>query len=867
MFRRGRRGGGGGSGGGGGGGGGGDDGRASFAAAVRAGDVATVKAALAADSTLGRGPVDGEETPLHEASELGYTDIAEELLRVGATVDAVDKDGWSPLHWAAKSGHKDVAEKLLRASAAVDAADKYASTPLHQAACSGHKDVAEQLLLSGAAVDAADADGSTPLHLAAGSGHKDVAEQLLHAGAAVDAVDLLGWTPLHRAAGAGHKDVAEQLLVAGAAVDARDVSGRTPLHRAAEAVLRVAFGDDGIARSVEVVCVLVAWGAVASADVRPSAVRGATTRGKRLRSALSTTRVLSPEEISDAKAEWNAAAAKAKDEVAVVSAAARALAELQVVHDGFVAAPETLTLAAIKEELVRSRIRDARCLQIAHRVLLFADRVGVFAREDGGVTTQRRHDLFQRVYQPTVGWLDTPGDRGLVASIVHHAAEQGLVDHVHLSIMGVALELDHKFSTQLKAVVERLNRLESATVNAGKLLCDTVQELRDLKEHLRDKEELDRKVALAKSAVKIGVSLAPVVGAALNASVDVVAAFADGTTELAVVCRHLVDPADIAAARQVMQHVSDASGTLPAAQLEQLQAVLHPYTSIKDVNEALAFVEEALVDEGVEDEGVSGDIPKVQLDSVAEEPASDEAEDKLEKFKDVVIDVAIEHGVDEMAPDKRGRAQPGSAKSTPTPVATPAGVQGGAGVHAPPYNSIGRSPPARPEAAESDEAGTSAAPLPTPHPVRPPSSPALAGGVAASVSPPPAGPLAHAPGELVGATGVPAMALLRGGGPSSPATDFGAPFFAGVLRWDCDTLASKLVDYVTCGYAPPKRAAFDTLVRGCAAAHDIVGATLVRCRDPAKTAAYLLGESPPSHGVAVSVTSFIEDAQRYAASP
>ncbi|KAK1863427.1 hypothetical protein I4F81_005983 [Pyropia yezoensis] len=794
--------------GGGGGGGGGDDGRASFAAAVRAGDVAAVRVALAANTTLGRVPLDGTTPPLHEASKLGHhvvveellragaavdvadkygmtplrvaaaeghedvveqllragaavdaadkdgmtplqmaagggdTDVADQLLRAGATVDAADKEGITPLHMAAGGGDTDVADQLLRAGAIVDAADKNGMTPLYVAAGGGHADVAEQLLRAGAAVDAADKDGitplhmaanvghtadsETPLHMAANGGHTDVAEQLLRAGAAVDAADNNGMTPLYVASGLGHKDVAEQLLRAGAAVDAADKDGRTPLHmvaygghadvaeqllRAGAAVnaadkdgrtpLHVAGGgghadvaeqllragaavdvadkdgltplhaaaemaliradDDVPSRALEAVRVLVAWGAVVSDDVRPSAVSASRTRGKRLRTVLSTTRVLSPEEVRDAKAEWSAAAATAKDEVTAVSAAATALAELRKVHDGFLAAPETLTLADIKEELLRGRIRDVRCLRLAHRMLLFADRVGVFVCEDRAVTTQRRHDLFEQVYQPAVGWLDT-GDRGLVAAIVRHAADQGLVERVHLSIMGVALELDHKFSTQLKAVVERLNRLESAMTTAGQLLCDTMQELRDLKEHLIEKEELDRRVALAKSAVKIGVSLAPIVGAALNAGVDVAAVFADGTTELAVVCRHLVDPADIGAARQILQRVSDASSTLPAAKLEQLQAAVRPYASLEDVNVDLEFAEQALVDAGVEDEGVLADMPQAEDGSVLKDPPSDQAEDRCVKFKDVVTDVAIDHCVEEAAAQKRGRAQPGSIR-------------------------------------------------------------------------------------------------------------------------------------------------------------------------------------------------------------
>lgn len=132
-------------------------------------------------------------------------------------------------------------------------------------------------------------------------------------------------------------------------------------------------------------------------------------------------------------------------------------------------------------------------------------------------------------------------------------------------------------------------------------------------------------------------------------------------------------------------------------------------------------------------------------------------------------------------------------------------------------------------------------PLPAPFPVLPPGSPAAADGTADPHASLPSEASALAPGELVG----PMQGLtvtLSHGGSVRPDMDFGASFFAGVMRWDCDTLASKLVDYVAASYAAPKRAAFRTIVHDCSEAHDIDGASVVRCLDLTETAAYLLGE-------------------------
>lgn len=47
-------------------------------------------------------------TPLHEACNLGYYDVAKVLIAAGAEVNTQGLDDDTPLHDASSSGHKDV---------------------------------------------------------------------------------------------------------------------------------------------------------------------------------------------------------------------------------------------------------------------------------------------------------------------------------------------------------------------------------------------------------------------------------------------------------------------------------------------------------------------------------------------------------------------------------------------------------------------------------------------------------------------------------------------------------------------------------------------------------------------------------------
>jgi len=154
---------------------------ASFADAVKSGDLGTIRDLVKRNPTLVSSKDSHGMAPLHWTAEYGRDDVAELLLANNADVNArVVSSGMTPLHWAAMRDRKRVAELLLANDADVNARakDLDGMTPLHLAARYDCKDVAALLVAKGAEVDAKDSDGRAPLLYAEAYGHKGVAELL-----------------------------------------------------------------------------------------------------------------------------------------------------------------------------------------------------------------------------------------------------------------------------------------------------------------------------------------------------------------------------------------------------------------------------------------------------------------------------------------------------------------------------------------------------------------------------------------------------------------------------------------------------------------------------------------------------------------
>ncbi|KAF5026432.1 hypothetical protein F66182_1497 [Fusarium sp. NRRL 66182] len=217
-------------------------------------------------------------TPLIQAATKGNPEIVSLLIRLGADVNAADKDGWTALHRAAEHGQKQIVEILLENAADPEAETAEGMRPHHvsndqgrgsiteilnksipdtpaarqesdarsvaalfRAVESGHLARVVQLLEEGVDVDLLDMDGRSPLSLAAEHGWTNIVLALINRSASLDLKDAYGGSPLWWASRYGHDNIVEHLLEHGAYIDTLDMDGQSPLsistqHRHASTV-------------------------------------------------------------------------------------------------------------------------------------------------------------------------------------------------------------------------------------------------------------------------------------------------------------------------------------------------------------------------------------------------------------------------------------------------------------------------------------------------------------------------------------------------------------------------------------------------------------------------------------------------------
>lgn len=89
-----------------------------------------------------------------------------ELISLGADVNVKDFAGWTPLHEACNVGYYDVAKILIAAGADVNTQGLDDDTPLHDSASSGHRDIVKLLLRHGGNPFQANKHGERPVDVA-----------------------------------------------------------------------------------------------------------------------------------------------------------------------------------------------------------------------------------------------------------------------------------------------------------------------------------------------------------------------------------------------------------------------------------------------------------------------------------------------------------------------------------------------------------------------------------------------------------------------------------------------------------------------------------------------------------------------------
>jgi ankyrin repeat protein len=191
--------------------------------AVRTGDVAAVREALAGDASLASARDASGVSALLVALYHRQPEVAAEIAATATDLDVFE---------AAATGRVDRLGELLAADAGL--ANAYATDgffPLGLAAFFGQAEAVDALLAAGADPNAAARNATVvrAIHAAAAASRADIAGRLLAAGADPDARQQAGFTPLHEAARGGKLELARALLAAGADPALAADDGRTAL--------------------------------------------------------------------------------------------------------------------------------------------------------------------------------------------------------------------------------------------------------------------------------------------------------------------------------------------------------------------------------------------------------------------------------------------------------------------------------------------------------------------------------------------------------------------------------------------------------------------------------------------------------------
>uniref|UniRef100_A0A5K4FBL1 Acyl-CoA-binding domain-containing protein 6 n=2 Tax=Schistosoma mansoni TaxID=6183 RepID=A0A5K4FBL1_SCHMA len=90
---------------------------------IKQNDLGSLNCLLSANSNEVHSTDENGMTPLHWASDRGFSDLVSTLIRYNANINAKDAEGQTPLHYACSCGHDEVIQVLLKSNADIYAKD------------------------------------------------------------------------------------------------------------------------------------------------------------------------------------------------------------------------------------------------------------------------------------------------------------------------------------------------------------------------------------------------------------------------------------------------------------------------------------------------------------------------------------------------------------------------------------------------------------------------------------------------------------------------------------------------------------------------------------------------------------------------
>lgn len=179
-------------------------------------------------------------TALMYAGGNGLLEVAQELIRANANLEAKDNFGWTALMFAAFNGHLEVVQALILAHANLEAKNNDSQTALMFAANNGHLEVVQILIDAHVNLEkkfkTKNSGSWTVLMVAANNGYSGVVQALKQAGANIDAkaTDNYNMTALMYAAEDNCCEMVKKLIELGANINEKETNGYTALMIAAE---------------------------------------------------------------------------------------------------------------------------------------------------------------------------------------------------------------------------------------------------------------------------------------------------------------------------------------------------------------------------------------------------------------------------------------------------------------------------------------------------------------------------------------------------------------------------------------------------------------------------------------------------------